>query len=74
MLDLIHKIGFFRLLFVPIGIAIIITAILNGIIGMGIVGGVVLIFGILNKCILMGQCEVPERKQDPMFKNKTENK
>jgi hypothetical protein len=58
MLQLIQKIGFFRLLQVPIGIAIIIGAIANNIIGMGIIGVIVLIFGLLNKCLLMGKCEV----------------
>ncbi len=60
MLQLIQKIGFFRLLLVPIGIAIIIAAFINGIIGMGIVGLIILVFGILNKCLLMGNCEIEQ--------------
>lgn len=70
MLQLIYKIGFFRLVLVPIGIAIIITAYLNGIIGMGIVGAIVLVFGVLNKCLLMGKCEIdpPQSNYDPTSK------
>jgi hypothetical protein len=71
MVKLINRIGFFRILYVPIGIAIIISAIVNGIIGMGIVGGIILVFGILNKCILMGQCELPETQDDLTLKNKS---
>jgi len=59
MKNIINKIGFFRLLLVPIGIAIIISAIVNHILGMGLVGGIVLIFGLLNKCLLLGKCDVP---------------
>ena len=70
MLQLIHKIGFFRLLLVPIGVAIIITAYVNGILGMGIVGAIVLVFGILNKCLLMGKCEIdpPESTSNKITK------
>lgn len=66
MIKFIDKIGFFRLLLVPIGLAIIITAFINGIWGMGIVGVIVLVFGVFNKCLLLGQCEVKEQdaKQD----------
>lgn len=63
MYNLFQKIGFFRLLLVPIGIAIIIGAYVNSIIGMGIVGGIVLVFGLLNKCLLMGNCEVDPKPQ-----------
>lgn len=56
----INKIGFFRLTLVPIGIAIIVTAYQNRIIGMGVVGVIVLGFGVVNKCLLMGKCEIPE--------------
>ncbi|MGE0567805.1 MAG: hypothetical protein AB7O73_07640 [Bacteroidia bacterium] len=58
----IERVGFFRLMLIPIGVAIIITAIVNQIIGMGIVGGIILIFGVLNKCLLMGKCDIPEAK------------
>lgn len=58
MLHFIQKIGFYRLLLIPIGIAIIISAYINGILGMGIIGGIVIIFGVLNKCLLLGKCEV----------------
>jgi hypothetical protein len=64
MIKFIQKIGFFRLTLVPIGIAIIITAINNSIIGMGIVGAVVFGFGLMNKCLLFGNCELPEKNKD----------
>ncbi len=54
---LIKKIGFFRLLQVPLGIVIIITAYNEKIWGMGIVGAIILIFGLLNKCLVSGKCE-----------------
>jgi hypothetical protein len=51
---------------VPIGSAIMVTAYLNGIIGMGVVGVVVLLSGILNKCLLMESCEVDQKpKSNP---------
>lgn len=56
-MKLIRKIGFFRLLLTPIGIAIIISAYQNQILGMGIVGGIILVFGLLNRCLLIGKCE-----------------
>ncbi len=65
MIKLIEKYGFFRLTLIPLGLVIIISAIVNQIIGMGIVGLIVLIFGLLNKCLLLGHCEVPlKRKND----------
>jgi hypothetical protein len=64
MIKFIQKIGFFRLMLVPIGIAIIITAVYHSIIGMGIVGTVVLGFGLMNKCLLLGNCELPEKNKD----------
>ncbi len=65
---LIEKYGFFRLTLIPLGLVIIISAIINQILGMGVVGLIVLIFGLLNKCLLLGNCEIPERKK----KNKVE--
>jgi hypothetical protein len=62
MIKLIDKIGFFRLTLVPTGLVIIIAAIVNGIWGMGIVGAILLVFGILNKCVLFGHCEVKEQE------------
>lgn len=70
MFTLIQKIGFFRLLLVPIGISIIISAIINGIIGMGIVGCIILIFGLLNKCLLMGKCDIETSKETNPPSNK----
>ncbi len=61
----IDKIGFFRLTLIPVGLAIIITAIINGIWGMGIVGSVILIYGILNKCLITGQCDVEDKSNKP---------
>lgn len=61
----IDKIGFFRLTLIPVGLAIIITAIINGIWGMGIVGSVILIYGILNKCLITGQCDVEDKPNKP---------
>lgn len=59
----IDKIGFFRLTLVPVGLAIIITAIINGIWGMGIVGVIILAYGILNKCLITGQCDVEDKSK-----------
>ena len=65
----INKIGFFRLTLVPIGLLIIGSAISKGILGMGIVGVVIFIFGLLNKCLLMGKCEIDTKEL-----NSTKNK
>ncbi len=59
-MNIIDKIGFFRLTLIPLGLVIIITAIVNGIWGMGIVGAIILVYGILNKCLITGQCEVDD--------------
>jgi|GEM_PF-1311329 len=59
----IDKIGFFRLTLIPLAIVIIITAIVNHIWGMGIVGAIILIYGILNKCLITGQCEVEDKSE-----------
>lgn len=58
LLNVINKIGFFRLTLIPIALAILVTAIYHNIWGMGLVGLIVLTFGVLNKCLLMGQCDV----------------
>lgn len=57
----IDKIGFFRLTLIPLGIVIIITAFYNGIWGMGIVGTIILVYGILNKCLITGQCDIEDK-------------
>ncbi|MBN8694409.1 MAG: hypothetical protein J0L69_14540 [Bacteroidetes bacterium] len=62
MIKIIEKYGFFRLTLIPLGVVIIISAIINGIWGMGVVGLIVLIFGLMNKCLLLGNCEIPIRK------------
>jgi len=43
-------------------LVIIISAIMHQILGMGIIGLVVFVFGVLNKCLLLGNCEVPKTK------------
>jgi len=60
----IDKIGFFRLTLIPVGLIIIISAYINGIWGMGIVGAIILVFGALNKCLLLGQCEVEDKSSE----------
>lgn len=69
MIKLIEKYGFFRLTLIPLGLVIIISAIVNGIWGMGIVGAIVLVFGMLNKCLLMGQCDIDEKSLKTLRKN-----
>jgi hypothetical protein len=59
----IEKIGFFRLTLIPTALVIMAAALYYQIIGMGTVGLIILIFGILNKCILMGNCEIPTKPQ-----------
>jgi len=61
----IDKIGFFRLTLIPLGIVIIITALYNGIWGMGIVGTIILVYGILNKCLITGQCDIEDKPNKP---------
>lgn len=57
----IDKIGFFRLTLIPLALVIIVTAIINGIWGMGIVSAIILVYGILNKCLITGQCDVEDK-------------
>lgn len=61
MIKLIEKYGFFRLTLIPLGILIIIAAVINQIIGMGVVGLIILVFGVLNKCLLLGNCEIDSK-------------
>jgi hypothetical protein len=70
MRNFIDKIGFFRLTLIPIGLIIIISAYINGIWGMGIVGVIILVFGALNKCLLLGQCEVDDKPENLNKSNK----
>ena len=60
----IDKIGFFRLTLIPLALVIIITAIINDIWGMGIVGAIILVYGILNKCLITGQCDVEDKPKN----------
>lgn len=64
-MKLIDKIGFFRLTLIPLGLVIIISAIVNGIWGMGIVGSIILVYGILNKCLITGQCDLEDMPNKP---------
>lgn len=63
-MNIINRIGFFRLTLIPVGLIIIISAFINGIWGMGIVGAIILVFGILNKCLLFGQCDVDDKPEE----------
>lgn len=56
MLKLIQKIGLFRIVLTPIGVWIIYTAIERKEWLMALVGLVVLIFGLLNRCLTTGKC------------------
>jgi cadmium resistance protein CadD (predicted permease) len=60
-MKLIDRIGFFRLTLIPLGIFILVSAYRNGIWGMGLIGLIVLTFGLLNKCLLFGQCDVEDK-------------
>lgn len=64
----IDKIGFFRLTLIPLGLIIIISAFVNGILGMGIVGSIILVFGLFNKCLLFGHCDVDENPKKKLRK------
>ena len=64
MEKIIDKIGFFRLTLIPVGLVIIISAFKNGIWGMGIVGAIILVFGVLNKCLLLGQCDIEDKAEE----------
>lgn len=60
-MKLIDRIGFFRLTLTPLGIVILVSAYKNGIWGMGLIGLILLGFGLLNKCLLFGQCDVEDK-------------
>ena len=59
-MKIIEKIGFFRLTLIPLGLVILLSAYRNGIWGMGVIGVIILIFGSLNKCLLLGRCDVDD--------------
>ena len=65
-MNIINRIGFFRLTLIPVGLIIIISAFINGILGMGLVGVIILVFGILNKCLLFGQCDVDDKPEEKL--------
>lgn len=56
MLKLIQRIGLFRIVLTPIGVWIIYTAFERKEWLMALVGLVVLIFGLLNRCLTTGKC------------------
>jgi len=56
-MKLLRKIGFFRLLLTPLGIWILVTAYQQQLWGMGAIGLVVLVFGLMNRCLTSGKCE-----------------
>lgn len=56
MLKLIQKIGLFRIILTPLGAWIIYTAFERKEWLMALVGGVVLVFGLLNRCLTTGKC------------------
>jgi len=61
VLRFIEKYGFYRITLLPLGLSIVIGAWYYGILGMGLIGAVVIVFGLLNKCLLLGQCEVEDK-------------
>jgi hypothetical protein len=63
IIKFIDRVGFFRLTLIPIGLVITISAYFNNILGMGIVGLVIIVFGMLNKCLLLGTCEIEDDKK-----------
>lgn len=71
-MKIIDKIGFFRLTLIPLGLLIMVSAFINYILGMGVVGLVILIFGLQNKCLLLGRCEVDSK--DESHDSKPQNK
>ena len=62
MIKFIEKVGFFRLTMIPLGLMIIVSACMHQLLGMGLIGAVVLVFGVLNKCLLGGSCEINAEK------------
>jgi len=56
MLKLFQKIGLFRIILTPLGAWIIYTAFERKEWLMALVGGVVLVFGLLNRCLTTGKC------------------
>lgn len=56
MFKFISKIGLFRLVLTPLGAWIIYTAFERGEWLMGVIGGIVLVFGLLNRCLTSGKC------------------
>lgn len=57
MKRIINKIGFFRLVLTPIGIGVLVSSYHNRILGMGVIGLLIIAFGLSNRCLLSGKCE-----------------
>lgn len=57
-LNLINKIGLFRLVLTPLAAWIIYTAFERNDIIMGIVGTAILVFGLFNWCLIGGKCKI----------------
>jgi hypothetical protein len=58
LLKLINKIGIFRLIFTPLACWILFTAYERQDWMMGLVGAVLLFFGLKNWCVMGGSCSV----------------
>lgn len=57
-LKFINRIGLFRLVLTPLGAWIIDTAFGRNDIIMGVVGAVILVFGLFNWCLIGGKCKI----------------
>ena len=58
VIRIINKIGIFRLVFTPLAAWILFTAYERQDWMMGLVGGVVLFFGLKNWCLMGGSCSI----------------
>ncbi|MBP7810355.1 MAG: hypothetical protein KA163_13755 [Bacteroidia bacterium] len=57
-LNFVNRIGLFRLVLTPLAAWIIYTAFERDDITMGVVGAVILVFGLLNWCLIGGKCKI----------------
>lgn len=58
LVNFINRIGLFRLVLTPFAAWIIYTAFEKNDWVMGIVGGIILVFGLLNWCLIGGKCKI----------------
>lgn len=63
MEKLIEKIGFFRLVYTPLGFAILLNGLVHGILLMALIGAGLTYVGLRNRCPLGGSCEYKPRKK-----------